>query len=101
MYVVIVLLSVAKPFQSGNRDSRRTRLTLRESCVNRDAAEAHQLIAILPGVELRELIRAHQQVERRRLPQSCQEVANRIDSVRASGAANLDVPCHQMPDTLR
>src|SRR5260370_36748397 len=96
MHVVIVFLSVAKPFQSGNRDSRRTRLTLRESCVNRDVGEAHELIAILPGVELRELIRAHQEEERRGLPQRCQEVADRSESVRASGAATLHYRCREM-----
>ena len=59
--------------------------------MNRDVGEADQLVAILPSVELRELIRTHYQVERRGLAQSREEVADRFDRVRAAGAANLDI----------
>src|SRR5882762_2529579 len=68
--------------------------------MNRDIREPRDLIAFLPGVELGELIRTHQQVEGRGLAQSCEEVTDRFDSVRASGAANLDIRRHEMAVTL-
>src|SRR5579862_5340625 len=68
--------------------------------MNGKVAQPHQLLWLLPRIELRKLIRAHHQVQRRRLPQRRDKITHRVDRVRPPGAPNLDVRRHEMAIAL-
>src|SRR5277367_1354776 len=68
--------------------------------MNGEIAEPHQLLRFLPGIQLGKLIRAHHQIQRRRLAQRRQKITHRVDGVRTPGAPNLDVRRHEMAIAL-
>src|SRR5208282_1806087 len=65
--------------------------------MNGEVAKSRQFVRLLPRFELGKLVRAHQQIQRRRLAQRRQEVAHRVDRVRVPAPPNLHVRGHEMP----